>query len=884
MRRIHCGRSLSVARAVVPVACSSRSARPFGIEGDGFLIVKVFIFILFCFSFHVCLVQTSTAQTKPIRRVLIFYELGLSSPAVTALDQQIRSALENSPFQIELYREYLETTLFPDPATQQEFREWDIHKYRDRKPDLIIALGRSPLKFMVDVHAKAFTDVPMVFGGTDEALAGYPKLDSDFTGVWERFDADKTLETALRLQPGTQQLFVVGGRSDFDIHLEALVSEKLRPYENRLTISYLTDLDMPHLLQRLQHLPEHSLILYTHIGEDKAGTHFVGASQVDPILARIANAPIFSASDVDLGHGEVGGDLVNFNDEGQVIGSFAVRILNGEKPRDIPIVQGTNRYEFDWRALRRWGFKERNLPPGSLVLNRQPSAWDLYKWYIIGAVSLIALEAALILGLLWQRRRRRSAETELSITNDRLRMAIESGRFVGWDTDIRTGQNYWFGDLEKMFGIPSVSYSTEEGEFLRRVHPDDRELVRRAIDSARESRRPYTAEFRIPLDNGTVCWVMASGKFYYASNGVAERMLGLAIDITDRHRVEQLTRESEERFRLVANTAPVMIWMSGTDKLCTYFNEPWLDFTGRSIAQELGNGWTVGVHPDDFKTCIDTYAESFNRREQFKMEYRLRRHDGEYRWIVDIGVPRFNPDGSFAGYIGSCIDVTEQRLAHEAMSGMTRKLIEAQEQERARIARELHDDINQQLAMLAVELEQLKENPSEVESRAEELRKQTSEISNGVQALSHDLHSSQLEYLGVVAGMKSWCKEFAGRQKMEIDCRHDVRSTLPPDIGLCLFRVLQEALHNAVKHSGVNRIEVQLREQSGEIHLIVSDSGRGFDMEAIKQGRGLGLISMRERVRLVNGMIDIESKPMGGTIVHARVPFRSEQLLQRAAG
>jgi signal transduction histidine kinase len=151
---------------------------------------------------------------------------------------------------------------------------------------------------------------------------------------------------------------------------------------------------------------------------------------------------------------------------------------------------------------------------------------------------------------------------------------------------------------------------------------------------------------------------------------------------------------------------------------------------------------------------------------------------------------------------------------------MTRKLVEAQEQERARIARELHDDINQRLAILAVELEQLKENPSEVERRAEELWKQTSEISNDVQALSHDLHSSQLEYLGVVAGMKSWCKEFAGRQKMEIECRHDVRSSLPPEIGLCLFRVLQEALHNAVKHSGVNRIEVQLHEQSGEIHLL----------------------------------------------------------------
>jgi signal transduction histidine kinase len=144
------------------------------------------------------------------------------------------------------------------------------------------------------------------------------------------------------------------------------------------------------------------------------------------------------------------------------------------------------------------------------------------------------------------------------------------------------------------------------------------------------------------------------------------------------------------------------------------------------------------------------------------------------------------------------------------------------------------------------------------------------------------LHSSKLEYLGVVAGIKSWCKEFGERQRVEIDFSNDVHSALPFEIGLSLFRVLQEALHNAIKHSGVKRIEVQLREESGEIHLTVSDSGRGFDVEAVKQGKGLGLTSMRERVRLVNGTIAIESKPMGGTTINVRVPLESEHVSERA--
>ena len=203
--------------------------------------------------------------------------------------------------------------------------------------------------------------------------------------------------------------------------------------------------------------------------------------------------------------------------------------------------------------------------------------------------------------------------------------------------------------------------------------------------------------------------------------------------------------------------------------------------------------------------------------------------------------------------------MTEARQTQESLRLMARNLIDAQEQERARIGRELHDDINQRLALLAIELGQLQAHPADVASRVQQIRQRIDEISRDVQSLSHDLHPSKLEYLGVVAGMRSWCNEFAERQGMEIDFETDVSSRIPAEVGVCLFRVLQEALHNAAKHSGVKHIEVRLAERSHAVHLMVSDSGGGFDLEPAMLGKGLGLTSMRERVRLVDGTISIES-------------------------
>jgi PAS domain S-box-containing protein len=350
----------------------------------------------------------------------------------------------------------------------------------------------------------------------------------------------------------------------------------------------------------------------------------------------------------------------------------------------------------------------------------------------------------------------------------------------------------------------------------------------------------------------------------------------MVINAAELEREDLGWRESELRFRLVANSAPVMIWMSRTDKLCNYFNEPWLLFTGRALESELGNGWADGVHPADLPRCLRSYNESFDRREPFRMQYRLRRYDGEYRWILDTGVPRFTEKREFTGYIGSCIDVTDRKVAEETLADLERRLLDAQEQERSRIARELHDDINQRLAILGWELQSFDPSMPEPEPGTflVSVTERLAQIGMDIQAISRRLHSSHLEYLGLETAAEVLCNDLRKQHPVEIDfISAGVPRNLPKDISLCLYRVMQEAMQNAIKHSGAQRFEVELIADSAVIRLVVSDDGVGFDQQSIDKRHGLGLISMRERMRMVHGEFAMRSKPGHGATVTCRVPL-----------
>jgi len=593
----------------------------------------------------------------------------------------------------------------------------------------------------------------------------------------------------------------------------------------------------------------------------------------------------------------------------------------------------------------------------------------------------------------------------------RYRRIVETTNEGVWLLDSTLHNSYVNRQMAEMLGYePEEMLGRSVFDFY---FPEDVERKKQVLMRRQQGLREQIEE-RLRRRDGSELWVRLAATPVFKDNGEFDGALAMVCDITERKRAEEAVRESEQRFGLLADTAPVVIWMSDTDKLCTYVNKPWLNFTGRPLHSQLGNGWSKGVHSEDLQRCMDTYTQAFDRREQFQMEYRVRRHDGEYCWILDTGVPRYNHDGSFAGYIGIAVDVTERKTAEEAfhdlnrtlegqaallrtrqellknfvknvpagvamldrgmrylqvsdrfcadysidssqvlgrshyelfpdipdrwkelhqralegetlraeedrwdresgtiwvrweirpwwnsngsqggvllfaeditrikqseetLSKVNQKLIQAHEEERTRIARELHDDICQRIALLAGRLDDFQhghpESLTQLRCELGQASEEVQDLGSDIQALSHRLHSSKLQYLGLTAAAAGFCKEFSAQQGVEIDFQSEgIPEELSHEISICLFRVLQEAVQNAAKHSGSRHLQVSLRNGSKEIELTVHDSGIGFELERAFQKQGLGLTSMRERMKLVCGELSIESELQRGTTVCARV-------------
>jgi PAS domain S-box-containing protein len=495
-------------------------------------------------------------------------------------------------------------------------------------------------------------------------------------------------------------------------------------------------------------------------------------------------------------------------------------------------------------------------------------------------------------------REQATLETRLQLSaivqssDERFRLAAQAGRMYAYEWDAATDMVTRSGEYLNVLGLSGPETQLTRAQLSATIHPDDRALFIGVVSQVTPENPASRIIYRALRSDGSVIWLEKNARAFFDEQGRLRRMVGMVADITDRKLAEEALRESEDKLRLLLDSTAQAIYGIDLEGRCTFCNPACIRTLGYERDEEvLGKNMHHLIH---HSRADGTFLPA----EECRIYRALR--TGEANHVDDEVLWRANGTSFPAEYwshpqrrgqeiIGAVVaffDITERKAAEAALASVSGRLIMAQEQERARIARELHDDIGQRLAILANELQQFQQDSLNlsVRNRMEKLEKQTFEIAADIQSLSHELHSSKLEYLGIAKAMRSFCKEFSERQSVKVDFSNEGVTVVPSEISLCLFRVLQEALHNALKHSGVRDFDVELRGAVDAVQLTVRDSGVGFDPVTAVKGRGLGLTSMQERLKLVGGIVSINSEPNGGTTIQARVPLSSSSHAMRAAG
>jgi PAS domain S-box-containing protein len=341
-------------------------------------------------------------------------------------------------------------------------------------------------------------------------------------------------------------------------------------------------------------------------------------------------------------------------------------------------------------------------------------------------------------------------------------------------------------------------------------------------------------------------------------------------------------QKEADRFQLLLDVSHILPWeASPSISTFTYVGEKAADMLGYSTEDWYQpDFWPAHLHPDDRGRAIADWNESANALDNYEFECRMIAKDGRVVWLHNlITVTREN--GSPQAIRGFSIDITESKQNETALRDLTGRLINAQEEERRRVARELHDDLNQRMALLSIALGQLTriQEPADMGRRLKSVQNQAREISADIHRLSYKLHPSKLDYLGLAPAVKSLCQEITALGDLEVEFQQsDLPDDLPRDVTLCIFRIAQEALRNCAKHSGADAAQVTLDTSDQGIRLMVSDAGCGFDLDSEAMKKGLGFTSMRERLRIVGGTMDVRSRPMCGTVIEVSVPVVQEQV------
>ena len=422
--------------------------------------------------------DAARAQEKP-RRVLMLHSFNTFLPSIAMAAETARKRMsERSREPIELYSEFLDLGRFAGEAHELLMTRYLADKYRDRKPEAIMVLGPQSLRFVSENQADLGFDVPIIFCCTSAARLAALNLPGNVTGILSEFDLTRTLALAQRLQPDARQLVVIAGAADFDRQWAEVARRQLASSEQKYKTTYLVGLPHDALMRELKRLPRDTIAILLTMFSDGAGRLFTTDDVVEEI-ANAATAPVYAPYETYLGRGIVGGHMDSFERIGEEIGDLGLGILAGAGPGSLtPRHTSGSADRVDWRQLKRWSISESSLPPNSEVRFREFSLWDRYRWQMIAVFAAVLLQAALIAGLLLERRRRRFAEME---ARGRLREVIHLDRVA----TVGAMSASIAHELNQPLG--AILLNAEAAELLLEQNPIDSGQIKQVLAGIRES-------------------------------------------------------------------------------------------------------------------------------------------------------------------------------------------------------------------------------------------------------------------------------------------------------------------------------------------------------------------------------------------------------------
>jgi PAS domain S-box-containing protein len=823
-----------------------------------------------------------TSSTQ--KRVLLLYHYGRESPGVVLFDRGVENVIKSaSSSSVELYREYLETYRFPGEEHAQLMRNYLKNKYANRKIDVIVIHTDTALDFVMRFRDEILPGTPLVFAVSKKPEPGSEPALS--TGIWAGPNIEGTLEVALQIQPETTQVFVVSGTSDNEaVELEA--QEQLKPFESRVRLNYLFNRPLDDLVATVKTLPAHSIILYQRQTQGAGGRGVVPREAVVAI-AQAASVPVYSSWDVWIGEGIVGGKVVSNEELGSRTARMALEILNGTNPKDIPIERSSMVPMFDWGELQRWSIDEERLPTGSIVLFRQVTFWQQYKWRILGVVALLLFQTSLIAGLLVEGFRRRKVTLGLSESEERYRNVVQTQtelicRYLP-DTTLTFVNDaycrYFNKSKEELIGT----------RFIERMPEHARKQILSQVKMLLEDTRNRVNEHEAILPDGTTAWQQWTNHAIINGDGQVKELQGIGRDITERKLAEQALQISEQRFAKAfkANPQPMSLTTFAEGRYIDV-NESFLQMSGYDRREVIGSTsleLNIFEVPEDREKLVRPLRENGSVRN---LEFKFRTKGGAFRILLS-SAEVINLSGQQCILVASS-DITdrkhleEERLqAENELSQLTARLFTLQDEERRRIARELHDGTAQNLFAVSIDIDLMRKQAENENTELKSLLDESAELCEQslqeIRTLSYLLHPPLLDQAGLVSALKWYVEGFSKRTGIEVNliALEGIGRTTS-EIETALFRIVQEGLTNIRRHSQSESASIRLQRDSREITLEIQDRGHGMNVGARgglteeMHELGVGIPGMRQRLRQLGGRLDITTDA-SGTLVTAVIPL-----------